>query len=247
MKALLLAAGYATRLYPLTLDKPKPLLPVGPHPIIDYILQNIKRVKAIDEVFVVTNSKFYSHFQAWLEAGDYGLPIEIINDGTFSNDDRLGAIGDIEFVIKKQGIKDDLLVVGADNIFDAELSDFVRFSASKKDSSCVALYDLADRKLATRYGVVSIDAQGKVIDFQEKPSEPKSSFISTCIYYFPSQKLKLFKEYSASQARSNDASGNYIKWLSRTDSVWGYVLKGKWYDIGDMQSYQKANEDFKNR
>lgn len=245
MKALLLAAGYATRLYPLTLDKPKALLAIGRQPIIDYILAKIKRVREIDEVFVITNHKFYEHFKNWAD-GRRGSPaVSVIDDGTLSNDDRLGAIGDIEFAIRQKAIGEGLLVVGADNIFDAGLVNFIKFSASKKTAACVGLYDLADRKLATQYGVVSIDRSGKVIDFQEKPQFPKSTFVSTCIYYFPAQKLKMFKEYLSSASKSKDASGNYIMWLSKNDSVYGYVLSGRWYDIGDMESYKKANKEFK--
>jgi len=247
MKALLLAAGYATRLYPLTLDKPKALLNIGSQPMIDYIIEKIKRVREIDEILVVTNHKFYGCFQDWAnrQTDKPTNRLTIIDDGTLSNDDRLGAIGDIEFAIRQKDIEEDLLVVGGDNIFETALIDFVEFATSKKPASCIALYDLADKKLATKYGVVSIDAKGRVTDFQEKPAQPKSSFISTCIYYFPLEKLKKFGEYLSDGSVSKDASGNYIKWLSKNDSVYGYVVSGKWYDIGDLESYQKADKDFK--
>jgi len=244
MKSLLLAAGYATRLYPLTLDKPKALLPVGPCPIIDYILQNIVRTKKIDEVFVVTNHKLSGHFQEWAQASDVSLDIKVIDDGTLSNEDRLGAIVDISFVIKNKNIKDDLLVIGADNIFEAELSDFLKFALSKKDANCIGLYDLGDKKLASQYGVVSIDKNNKVAGFQEKPKEPKSTLISTCIYYFSAKKIGLFEKYLTDKSHSKDASGNYIKWLSENDSVYGYIVPGKWYDIGDIESYKKAEGNF---
>jgi len=245
MKALLLAAGYATRLYPLTLDKPKALLEVAGKPIIDYILDDIKRVREIDGVYVVTNHKFFANFTAWAAKKDKAFNIKILDDGTFSNDDRLGAIGDIDFAIKKEGVKDGLLVVGADNIFDAELLDFIKFAGSKKNPNCVGLFDLADRKLAIQYGVVSVDDNSKVTDFQEKPKKPKSTLVSTCIYYFPSEKLGLFSKYLSGDGNSKDASGNYIKWLKDNDSVYGYVLGGRWFDIGDMQSYKKADMEFK--
>src|SRR3990167_6352477 len=158
MKALLLAAGYATRLYPLTLDKPKPLLSVGKRPIIDYIIEKIKKIKAIDEIFVVTNHKFYKHFKIWARQNKISHQrLIVIDDATTSNDDRLGSVGDIDFVIENQRVKDDLLVIGADNIFDAELSDFIKFSVLKKDSNSAGLYDLTDKKLASNYGVVCID------------------------------------------------------------------------------------------
>src|SRR3989338_184530 len=140
MKALLLAAGYATRLYPLTLDRPKALLPVGGQPIVDYILQNIKRLADVNETYLITNHKFYKDFKEW----SVRWGVRVIDDGTFSNDDRLGAIGDIEFAIKKGKVKEDILVVGADNIFDEQLSDFLKFAVSKKGSNCIGLYVLAD-------------------------------------------------------------------------------------------------------
>jgi len=244
MKALLLAAGYATRLYPLTLDKPKALLEIASKPIINYILSNLKRAKKIDQVFVITNHKFYAHFKAWGKENKNILPIDVIDDGTLSNDDRLGAIGDIAFAIKNRNIKDDLLVVGADNIFDVELGDFLKFAETKNNPNCVGLYDLTDKKLATQYGVVSVDKEFKVIDFQEKPKEPKSTHISTCIYYFPKDRLGLFDKYLSGSGNSKDASGNYIKWLSQNDSVYGYVVGGRWFDIGDLESYKKADQHY---
>jgi len=245
MKALLLAAGYATRLYPLTLDKPKALLPVAGKPIIGHILSNIEQVKDINEVLVITNNKFFKHFDEYAKTRNCRQKIKVLNDGTVSNDDRLGAIGDIAFAIKKEGIKEGLLVVGADNIFDARLTDFLKFVVSKKMPNCIALFDLKNKGLATKYGVVSVDKDSKVTDFEEKPKEPKSTYISTCIYYFPKERLGLFDKYLKGPGNPKDASGNYIKWLSEVDSVYGYPINGRWYDIGDMESYKKADEDFK--
>jgi len=253
MKALLLAAGYATRLYPLTLDKPKALLPIGLKPIINYIAENVKRTGKIDEIFVITNHKFYSHFKDWaikamvpgtLIGARHHCIIKVIDDGTLSNDDRLGAIGDIAFAIKKENIKEDLLVIGADNIFDFELKDLLKFAESKNSPNCVGLYDLADTALAAKYGVVSIDKSGSIVDFQEKPKQPKSTLISTCIYYFPSGKLNLFEKYLNGPGNQKDASGNYIKWLSDNDSAYGFVISGRWFDIGDIQSYKIADSEF---
>lgn len=245
MEALLLAAGYATRLYPLTLDKPKALLPAGSAPIINRILLNIKNSRKIGRVFVITNHKFYGHFKAWAAGVKDIMPVDVIDDGTFTNGDRLGAIGDIAFAIKKENIKEGLLVVGADNIFDEPLGDFLKFAESKNGSNCVGLFDLADKRLAAQYGVASIDKEGRLTDFQEKPEQPDSTLISTCIYYFPSNKLGLFEKYLSSSSNSKDASGNYIKWLSQNDSVHGYVVGGRWFDIGDIESYKKADQEFK--
>ncbi len=248
MKALLLAAGYATRLYPLTLDKPKALLPIFGRPIIDVIVDKLDNIRQIDNIFAVTNHKFYFQFKQWTDSKNarrkVSCPITVIDDGTLSNDDRLGAIADIEFVVKKEKIKDDILVIGADNIFQDKLSDFIKFAASKKDSSIVALYDLVSKDLAVRYGVVQLDCDNKIVDFKEKPKHPSSALISSCIYYFPVCQLERLKEYLKKDTAAKDASGNFIKWLSANDRVFGYILKGKWYDIGDIESYKKACAEF---
>jgi len=246
MKALILAAGYATRLYPLTLDKPKALLPVGNKPIIDRIIEKIEAIGMIDEVIIVANHKFYKNFLDWSKTSVAGIKIKVLDDGTISNDDRLGAIGDIEFAIRKQAVREDLLVIGGDNLFDASLDGFVNFSITKKPYGCVALHDLNDKNLAKKYGVVSVDETRRITEFQEKPAEPKSTMISTCIYFFPQQGLNLFGKYLADSGIkfSKDASGNYITWLSLNYQVYGYCLDGEWYDIGGMESYKKADEHF---
>ncbi len=243
MKALILAAGYATRLYPLTKDKPKPLLPVGPKPIINHIVDKICKIKEIDGIYIVTNQKFASNFKQWAEAQQQTIDIKVINDGTTSNEDRLGAIGDIDLVLKSQHVKDDVLVIGGDNLLEASLLEFIEFAKSKPVASCLGLYDLGSKEVATKYGVVGIDKDKRVITFQEKPQQPASTLIAMCIYFFPRQKLFLFDEYMASP-NPKDAPGNYIKWLYKRDVVYGYVFGGVWYDIGDMNSYNKANEEF---
>jgi len=243
MKALILAAGYGTRLYPLTKDKPKPLLTVGPKPIINHIIDKILKIEAIDGIYIVTNQKFSSHFQKWADAIKLPVEVKIINDGTLSNDDRLGAIGDMDLVIKSQNVKDDLLVIGGDNLLEASLAEFIDFAKSKPAASCLGLYDLGNKELASQYGVVSIDKDERVMDFQEKPQQPASTLIAMCIYFYPREKLFLFDEYMAGPD-SKDAPGNYIKWLYKRDVVYGHVLNGIWYDIGDLESYQKANDEF---
>lgn len=246
MEILILAAGYATRLYPLTLNRPKPLLQVGTTTILGHIFNKITQLEAVRRCSIVTNQKFYGHFKEWAGQVQYGIPIDVVNDETTTNENRLGAIKDIEFVIKKKAIQDDLLVVGGDNIFEFNLTGFVNFSNEHRPNTTLALFDIKDRKKAQLYGVVKLDSSNRVVAFQEKPAEPQSTLIATCVYYFPKEKLSMISDYLSS-GQVKDAPGNYIKWSAEHDTVYGYVFKEPWYDIGDMASYQKADEEYKSK
>ncbi|MCX5715775.1 MAG: nucleotidyltransferase family protein [Candidatus Omnitrophica bacterium] len=261
MIVLVLAAGYATRLYPLTLDTPKPLLKVGHKLLIEHIFDKVGRLDGVKKCFVVTNDKFFDKLEKWANTfsagggsamnsvksgigGGLSMLIRVVNDMTTTNENRLGAIRDIEFVVQKEKIDDDLLVIGGDNLFGFALTDFVKFANGRKPNASFAVFDIKERKKASIYGVVKVDSSSKVVDFQEKPSNPGSSLISTCVYYFPREKLNLISKYLAVEKRS-DATGNYIKWLSETDGIYGFIFREKWYDIGDIESYKKANEEYK--
>lgn len=245
MKVLLLAAGYATRLYPLTLDKPKPLLPLAGKPVIEFILDIIEPIKDIDEIFIVTNQRFTADFEDWNKEYSGPKKIAVVNDGTTTNENRLGATGDIEFVIKEKGIKDDLLILAGDNIFKTDLSDFIDFSLSKRPSISIGLYDVKDKKLAKKYGIVSLDNNGRVTEFKEKPSKPCSTLAAKCLYFFPKEKLGIVKKYIATDS-SKDAPGYFLEWLSGKETLFGYVFKGeKWFDIGDKKSYEEADKVFR--
>ena len=252
MTILILAAGYATRLYPLTLDKPKPLLKVGARTIIEHIIEKISQINGPERCFIVTNQKFFKHFQKWASnfsalpafggrGGKFSVPIEVINDETTSNETRLGAIRDIEFVIKKKAIKDNLLVIGGDNLFEFSLKEFVEFAEAHRPDVSLAVFDIKAKEKAKQYGVVKIDSSNRVINFQEKPPKPESTLISTCVYYFPKDKLNLMSHFLSSGNKA-DAPGNYIKWLSENDKVYAFVFEEDWYDIGDIASYEAANK-----
>jgi glucose-1-phosphate thymidylyltransferase len=244
MKVLLLAAGYATRLYPLTLDKPKPLLPIGGKPVIQFIVDLIEPLKEIDEIFIVTNQKFHENFKNWKNGAESSKKIVIVNDHTLSNEDRLGATGDIEFVIREKNIKEDLLVLAGDNVFKSGLKPFVDFSLSKKPSVCVGLYDVKDPDLARKYGIVVIDENKRIIEFREKPSRPNSTLAAECLYFFSKEKLNVFREYLSTDT-AKDAPGYFLEWLSAREPVFGYVFESeKWFDIGDKKSYDEANREF---
>ena len=247
MKALILAAGYATRLYPLTKEYPKPLLTIEDRPIIDYIIDKLKIVKAIDEIIVVTNGKFISLFKDWAESIEIKVPLTLVDDLTKDLNDRRGAIGDMYFVIEKKRLKDDLLVIGGDNLFDSALNDFLAFTKAHATNAVIGAYDIKDKGEAKKYGVLKLDAKNKVVDFREKPNQPQSTLIAMCLYYFPKEKLGRVKEYLDSCTEKRDATGFYIDWLRKKESVYGFVFRKKWYDIGDYEFYHEAQEKFQRK
>ena len=244
MKLLILAAGYAVRLQPLTLNRPKPLLPVGGVKIIDRILGKTTSIKNIDAIYVVSNHKFFQNFVEWRNGHKDASKIFLVDDGTTTNDARLGAIRDMELAIREGSIDDDLLVIAGDNLFDLDLRVFLNFANSHKNGVSVALYDVGSLEAAKKFGVVLIDDNGKVEEFEEKPEKPKSTLISTGIYYFPRNKIPDLVKYVNSDGAKLDAPGYYIKWLSANRMVYGFPFLEKWYDIGDLGSYKKADEDY---
>ncbi len=241
MKVLILTAGYGTRLYPLTKDRPKPLLPVAGKLMVEHILKKLSNgVKEIDKVYFVTNEKFCEHFRRWAKTCRYPWQLQIINDHSTANENRVGAIGDIALVIKEAEICDDLLVIAGDNLFDFSISPFIRFALQKGISA--GLYYVEDMELVKKYSAVEIDEQKRIIAFEEKPSSPSTHLIAICMYFFPRQSLRLLDKYIG-EGNNTDEPGRYISWLSRQEDVFGYVFKGKWFDIGDMSSYERANKE----
>lgn len=244
MKALILAAGYATRLYPLTKKYPKPLLEVKGRPIIDYIVDKLEAVSEIDEIYIVTNSKFIGVFRKWAKSVKTSKKITLVNDLTKSNQDRLGAIGDINFVIRKLKLRDNLLVVGGDNLFSGSLKGFLKFSVENGRHVSIGLYRLKNQKDASRYGVVKLDARKAVISFEEKPAKPQSRIVAMCLYYIPKGRLTLVRQYMQNKKIKTDATGSYIAWLKDKVDVYGYVFKGNWFDIGDYKYLNAAKKNF---
>mgnify|MGYP001583434583 FL=1 len=244
MKALILAAGYATRLYPLTEEYPKPLLKVGKRPIINYIINKLQALDDINEIIIVTNSKFMPQFKKWLGKLHTRKRISLVDDLTKNLDDRRGAIGDMNFAVNKKRLKDDLLVMGGDNLFNEDLNEFLSF-AKAKSSPVIGAYNIKNKLEARKYGVIKLDRVNRLIDFKEKPENPRSTLIAMCLYYFPKGKLKLIKKYLKDKKDKYDATGFYIDWLRKKVPVYGFVFNGLWYDIGDHKFYREAKQRFR--
>lgn len=242
MKVLILAAGYGTRLATVIKDTPKPLIPVGSKPLIDYVVEKLANLKSLTEIVVVSNNKFAARFEQWASSHK-NIPIRVVNDGTNTPEERLGSVGDIGFVWKNETGKDDWLIVGGDNLFDGSLSPFMEFAQSKSPAITVGLYDVRDIQAATKFGVLAIDGNQKVISFQEKPEKPASSLINMCLYYFPQSTLGFLNEY-LKESKALDAAGSYIKWLSEKKNVYGFQFSGKWYDIGSIESLEEARAHY---
>ncbi|MGM0380919.1 MAG: nucleotidyltransferase family protein [bacterium] len=240
MKALLLAAGYGTRLYPLTKDTPKPLLEVGGEPMIEIILRKVEEVKEVDEVVVVTNDKFYERFKEWASTTTSNLPVKVLNDGTTKDGKRKGAIGDIKFSVDEAGIADDLLVLAGDNLFDFSLTEMVdTFKREKENVIGTLVFD--DESKLSKYGIVDTDESGEVVDFVEKPDDPPSNLVAMGMYLFPGEKLNLLDEYLNSGGNP-DEPGWYVTWLVENDTVFAHQFEGEWFDIGDKDSLEKADK-----
>jgi glucose-1-phosphate thymidylyltransferase len=241
MKAIILAAGYATRLYPLTLNKAKPLLEVARKPIIEHIVKKIEKVKSIDTIYVITNNKFFEQFILWNSNFSSIKNIEIINDQTTSNEDRLGALGDIEYVCNNSDLNDDILLIAGDNLFEFSLKDMNEFF-DEKQNTVVALYDVKDIELAKKYGVVEIDSNNKMVEFEEKPEQPKSTLASTGIYLFPKVAIQTLPEFL--KAGISDKIGSFLEWLHKKEDIFGYVTEEKWFDIGSLEQLEQAKNSF---
>jgi glucose-1-phosphate thymidylyltransferase len=244
MDAIVLAAGFATRLYPLTENLPKPLLNVGGKPLIEHIIKKLEEIKSVNKIYIVTNDKFEQHFKKWLGNFDAEKPIEIISDGTKSNEDRLGALGDIHFAINAKNINDELMVVAGDNLFELSLGNVANFFRKRK-SNVIVFHDVKDFELAKQYGIVEVK-DNIVVNFEEKPTSPKSTLASTGIYFFTKKTIPLIKKYIA-QGSNPDKTGSFIEWLHKRDIVYAYVTDKKWYDIGSIEQLEKANKYYKQK
>jgi glucose-1-phosphate thymidylyltransferase len=238
MKALVLAAGYATRLYPLTLDRPKALLEVGGKPMLDHVVERLLPM-GVQGVVVVTNAKFTPHFEQWAQGkGD----VRIVNDGTTSNDDRLGAIGDIGFVLDRLGLDEELVVVAGDNLFSDDISGFTAYGR-EVDAPVLAVHDVGDLSRMGEYNQVEVDDHGRILFFEEKPTDPRTTFAGVALYYYPRQTLPLVRRYLG-EGNNPDQPGRLIEWLYPRTPVYTWRLPGHWYDIGSTETLEEADRIF---
>jgi len=245
MKIIILAAGYATRLYPLTLTQPKPLLPVAGKPMLERVLDNLELIEDIDHVYVVTNAKFAGHFQKWSKeysAGKSKWNFTVVNDGTTDDTNKLGAIGDIHFVLKAQNVDDDLIVVAGDNLFSERLGDFGRFCRGK-NAPVLALYDVGNLDEIKKYNSISTDTQGKITFFEEKPKNPTSTLTGIALYFYPRATIPLIRQYIA-EGNNPDQPGRLVQWLYPRTAVYTWRVPGLWYDIGSRETLEEANKIF---
>ena len=245
MKVIILAAGYAPRLYPLTLTQPKPLLPVAGQPMIDYVLDNLAPIGGIDRIYVVTNAKFAGHFQQW--SADYRakkakLNFTIVNDRSTDDTNKLGAIGDIHFVLTSQNVTDDIIVVAGDNLFSEKLSDFGRF-CREKNAPVLAVYDVGNLEEIKKYNAINLDGDGRITFFEEKPKNPTSTLTGIALYFYPKATLSLIKQYIA-EGNNPDQPGRLVQWLYPRMPVYTWKVPGLWYDIGSKETLEKANKIF---
>jgi glucose-1-phosphate thymidylyltransferase len=247
MKVLILAAGYATRLHPLTLTQPKPLLPVAGKPMIEYVMDNLAPIGGIDQVYVVTNAKFAGNFERW--AKEYGtrtnLNVKVINDGSTDDSNKFGAIGDLHLVLKNEKVDDDLIVVAGDNLFSEKLGEFGRF-IREKNAPVLGVYDVGSLDQARKYGVVALDRDGKITRFEEKPVHPASTLIGIALYYYPRASLPMIEKYMA-EGNNPDQPGRLIQWLYPKQPVYTWTVPGLWYDIGSRETLEEANRIFSRR
>ncbi len=241
MKCLILAAGCGTRLYPLTENQAKPLLEVGGKPILEHILGKVEKLDRVDEIYIVHNEKFSDNFRKWADSRDSGKKIRLFNDGSTDDSDKLGAIGDMRFVVEEAGVEDDMLVIAGDNLFSSELGPFADFFDRR--GSCAALYRISDPELIKKYSVVKLDDSERIISFEEKPERPESDLAAICLYLFSSGKLGKLSRY-LDEGRNSDAPGYFIKYLVENDEIFGMVLEGDWLDIGDFKSLEEAERKF---
>ena len=245
MNALILAAGYATRLYPLTLNTAKPLLEVGGKPIIAWLADHLMTVPDLQTIFIVTNDKFAKDFQRW--ADEYqtkhsNINFKVINDGSTSDDDKLGAIGDINFVLTRENLTDtDLLVLAGDNLFSEPLERFVEFA--RHTDATVALYDVGDLEMMKKYACVTTDASGVITAFEEKPQKPQSTLAAIALYYYSREMSPLFITYLAS-GNNPDQPGRFLQWLYKRKPVKTFQITGQWLDIGSKETLEAADKIF---
>jgi len=241
MKCLILAAGYATRLYPLTENFPKPLLKVGEKTILDWLVDDIDTLGMVDEYIVISNHKYAVHFDQWAKGKKQ--KVTVVDDGTDSNETRLGAVKDIQFAIEKLSLDDEMLVIAGDNVLDFSLTKFIAYAKEKK-TTCVMRYFESDVKRLKKSGVAEVDENDRVIRLEEKPETPKANWCTPPFYFYTKEDARLVKK-GIEAGCGTDAPGSYIAWLATQVTVHSMEMPGSRYDIGNLESYRLVQETYK--
>ena len=244
MIAIILAAGYATRLYPLTKNQPKSLLPLGSKLIIDYIIDSIDKIRDISTIYLVTNDKFVSNFEQWNSKLNRSgkANIVIINDGTNSDENKLGAIGDIQLVVEKVKIDDDICVLAGDNIFNYDIEEMYRFFKEKQAPTLIAIR-VPELHQRLKLAVAVIDDDNRIIDLEEKPDNPKSEWGIYATYFYGKEIIPLIRTY-LDEGNSADAPGNFPAWLYKRLPMYAYKGEGECVDIGTLENYYKLYMEY---
>lgn len=242
MKTIILAGGYATRLQPLTIDQPKHLLHVADRPILDYLIEKLEPIPEVSEIFVITNEKFHKHFEKWAKEKKSDKKIHIINDGTTSNKDRLWSLGDIQFLLDKEDINEDIFVIGWDNLFCSGLEELCSFF--REHGTVIGLHNVGNLELAKQYGNVTIGADNLITNFVEKPQKPTTSLSSTLIWIL--EKELLHHIQSVINSGKSDRAWDLIADICDTEKVYWFEIPGKWFDIGTLEQLEEADQYFKN-
>lgn len=241
MKCMILAAGYATRLYPLTANFPKPLLKVGDKTILDWLIDDINSSGEIDEYIVISNHRFSGHFRAWAEA--HALPITVVDDGTDTNETRLGAVCDIQYAIDQLKTEDDLLIIAGDNVLDFSLTRFIQY-AKQKNTSCTMRYYESDTRRLSKSGVSSVDENERLLSLEEKPSQPKSHWCTPPFYFYKAEDVRNIRNAIADGC-GTDAPGSLVAWMCCHTVMHSMEMPGNRYDIGNLESYEQVQKNYK--
>ena len=244
MKAVIMAGGFAKRMYPLTENQPKPMLKVGGRPVIDHVIEKIGKIAGVDEILVTTNIKFMDIFSGWMAGVRSEKPVRLIIESAQTDEQKLGSIGALNMLVKNENIVDDMLVVAGDNIFTFDLKPFIGV-CKDSDNIWIGIYDVRDVEQAKKLGVVKIK-ENKITGFWEKPQNPATTLASTGIYFYPRKTFGLISEY-ISNGNNPDAPGFFLQWLHKKEDVFGFVFNrpsDRWFDIGSFEALQEANKQF---
>lgn len=245
MEAVVLAGGFAKRMWPLTKNKPKHLLDVGGKPMLNYVLEKLEKCPDISKVYISTNAKFEKKFDRFLDRymKNSRLEVELIIEDAKKENEKLGSVGALAMLVKEKNINGDLMVIGADNIFSFEIRQMLSYFRAK-GASVLAAYDVKGLDLAKKYGILSVDGGNMVIGFEEKPEHPESTLSSTCFFIFTREDVARIQQYLGDK-NSPDAMGHFIGWLQKNSVVYAYLFSGYWFDIGSFGELDRANSFFR--